>query len=70
MKPLSILQIIIAVFLVITVALQTRGGGLSSIFGGGGGAFQVKRGAEKAIFIATIVLSVLFFIVSLVHIFI
>jgi len=70
MKPLDILQIIIAVLLVIAVSLQSRGGGLSSVFGGGGASFQTKRGAEKTIFIATIVLSALFFAISLVHIFI
>lgn len=70
MKFLDILQIIIAVLLIITVSLQSRGGGLSSVFGGGGASFQTKRGAEKSIFVATIVLSVLFFIVSLAHLFI
>lgn len=70
MKFLDILQIIIAVLLIITVSLQSRGGGLSSVFGGGGASFQTKRGVEKSIFVATIVLSVLFFIVSLAHLFI
>lgn len=70
MKLLDILQIIIAALLIIAVSFQSRGGGLSSVFGGGGASFQTKRGAEKTIFIATIVLAVLFFVISLAHIFI
>ena len=42
--------------------LQNRGSGLSGVFGGGGGGgFSVKRGAEKVLFKATIILSILFF---------
>jgi len=70
MKLLDILQIVIAVLLIIAVSFQSRGGGLSSVFGGGGASFQTKRGAEKTIFIATIVLATLFFVISLAHIFI
>jgi len=70
MKLLDILQIVIAVLLIIAVSFQSRGGGLSSVFGGGGSSFQTKRGAEKTIFTATIVLSILFFVISLAHIFI
>ena len=70
MKLLDILQIVIAVLLIIAVSFQSRGGGLSSVFGGGGASFQTKRGVEKVIFTATIVLSILFFVISLAHIFI
>ena len=70
MQLLNILQIVIAVLLIIAVSLQSRGGGLSSVFGGGGASFQTKRGAEKTMFVATIVLATLFFIISLSHIFI
>lgn len=41
--------------------LQNRGSGLSGVFGGGGGSFSVKRGAEKVLFKFTIILSILFF---------
>ncbi len=70
MKLLNIIQIVIAVLLVIAITLQSRGGGLSSVFGGSGGVYQTKRGAEKFVFIATIVLAVLFFVISIWHIFI
>jgi len=70
MSLLNILQIVIAVLLIIAVSLQSRGGGLSSIFGGGGGSFQTKRGLEKSLFTVTIILASLFLIISLAHIFI
>ena len=57
---LNIIQIIIACLLVVVILLQQRGVGLSSAFGGEGGAYRVKRGAEKLLFTATIILSVLF----------
>ena len=63
MELLPILQIIVSVLLVISVLLQQRGTGTSAIFGGGGGGgtyFQ-KRGTEKFLFWATIVLAVIFF---------
>lgn len=56
----NIAQIVIACLLVLVILLQQRGVGLSSAFGGEGGVYRVKRGAEKAIFTLTIILSVLF----------
>jgi len=63
----------IAVLLIVSVLLQQKGAGLGSIFGGGGegNVYRTKRGLEKKIFIATIVLSILFvgiaFINLLIH---
>ncbi|OGF25865.1 preprotein translocase subunit SecG [Candidatus Falkowbacteria bacterium RIFOXYB2_FULL_34_18] len=65
MNIIRILQLLIAVFLIVTILLQNRGGGLSGIFGGGDNVYMAKRGIEKKLFIATIVLSVLFFAISL-----
>lgn len=57
----NIAQIVLAVLLIITILLQQKGSGLGAAFGGGdGGATQTRRGPEKAIFITTIVLSILF----------
>lgn len=69
MEILKLLQIIIAVALIVAILLQNRGGGLSGIFGGGGGnVYMTKRGFEKKIFYATIVLAVLFLAVSLISV--
>ncbi|MDP2709205.1 MAG: preprotein translocase subunit SecG [bacterium] len=65
MRNLQIAQIIIAVLLMLSILMQNRGAGLSGIFGGTGNIYRAKRGVEKKLFIMTIVLSVLFFAVSL-----
>lgn len=65
MKNLQIAQIIIAVLLMLAILLQNRGVGLSGVFGGAGNIYRTKRGLEKKLFIATIVLAVLFFSISL-----
>ena len=53
---LPIAQIFLAVTIIVLILLQERSSGLSGLFGGdSGGVYQTRRGAEKAIFIATIV---------------
>lgn len=61
---LNIIQVIISIALIATILLQQRGSGLSSAFGGGGGVYYQKRGMEKILFKATVVLSALFLIVA------
>ena len=53
-------QMGLALLLVIGILLQQRGAGLSSTFGGSGVGYSTKRGAEKVIFQATVVIAVLF----------
>lgn len=63
----SILQIIVAVALIGVILLQAQGSGLSSAFGGGGGEFyRSKQSLEKMLIYATILLSVLFGVISIV----
>ena len=57
---LTIAQIIISMLLIAAILFQQRGGGLSQVFGGGGGLYRTRRGVERSIFIATIVLAALF----------
>jgi len=54
-------QIIVSVLLIISILLQQRGSALSNTFGGDGGVFTSRRGAEKWLFIVTIILAVIFF---------
>lgn len=63
---LPIIQIIIAVLLTVAILLQARGSGLSSIFGGESTFYHTRRGIEKFIFRATIVLAILFIAISFV----
>ena len=61
---LTYAQIAVAVLLMIGILLQQRGGGLSSTFGGSQMEFSSRRGAEKIIFYATVVLAVAFLALS------
>lgn len=65
MKLLQIIQIIIAVLLMASILLQNQGAGISGVFGGSGDVFRTKRGFDKILFFATIILSILFFGVAI-----
>ena len=65
MKIFQIIQLIIAVSLILAILLQNKGAGLSGIFGGAGNVYRTKRGVEKTLFTTTIILSILFFAISL-----
>lgn len=66
LKYLPIVQIIISVLLIGAILLQSRGSGLSSVFGGESTFYHTRRGIEKIVFWATIILAVLFVATSLV----
>ena len=57
-------QIVISVILIVSIILQAKGTGLSGVFGGSSN-YHAKRGAEKTLFYATIVLSVLFVLLAI-----
>ena len=58
---ISIAQIIISLIVVVLILLQERSSGMSGIFGGGESEFyQTRRGLERLIFAATIVLVLIF----------
>jgi len=59
-KTLGIVQTILAVLLIAAILLQNRGAGLSDTFGGSGNIYQTKRGFDKFLFTATIILAVAF----------
>lgn len=63
---LLIVQIVLSVLIVISVLLQSRAEGMGSLFGGGGEVFRTKRGLEKFLYRATIVLAISFSVLSLV----
>ena len=66
---ISIIQIIVSVLLIIGILMQQRGGGLSTVFGGSGSVYRTRRGVEKVIFIATIILAALFFLTAFLNIY-
>ena len=57
---LAVLQVIVAVAIIVLILLQERSSGLSAIFGGEGSVYQTRRGLEKVVLWATIILSVVF----------
>lgn len=68
MNTIQIVQFINAIVLIVVILLQNRGAQVSGLFGGGSAVYLTKRGIEKKLFTLTIILSVLFFVTSLVGI--
>ena len=62
---LYVAQIILAIVLIAVFLLQVRGGGLGGIFGQQTGMYRTKRGIEKTLFRFTIILMVIFVIISI-----
>jgi preprotein translocase subunit SecG len=58
---LNIVQIVTSILLILSILSQQQGTGLGSMFGGSGGeGYRSKRGIEKILFNATIILAVIF----------
>ncbi len=64
---LPIAQIIIAVALIVLILFQQRGTALGSAFGQEGGFYATRRGIQKQMFWATVVLGALFIILALLN---
>jgi preprotein translocase subunit SecG len=60
---LNIIQIIISITLIVIILLQVKGEALGGAFGGPGVA-RTRRGLEKDLYNATILLSAIFLLVS------
>jgi preprotein translocase subunit SecG len=59
---IDIALIIISVLLILSVILQSKGAGLGGLTGADAGSvFTARRGVERTLFWTTIVLSVVFF---------
>ena len=58
-------QIAVSIILIILVAIQQRGTALGSAFGGSGEFYSTRRGIQKKIYYATIVVAGLFIILSI-----
>lgn len=62
---LTIVHIVVSLLLIASIMLQNKGSGLGQAFGGDGAVFSARRGPEKTLFRATVILAVLFVGVSL-----
>ncbi len=66
---LYLAQILLGIALIVLVLLQTKGAGLSGVFGGQDAyVTRTRRGLEKTMFNATIAVAVVFFLISLVSV--
>ncbi len=57
--------IVVSIALVLSILFQVKGGGLGGIFGQADTVYRTKRGVEKTLFQLTIVLAVIFVLVSI-----
>lgn len=69
MAYLPYVEITLSLLLITGIVLQQRGAGIGGAFGGDNFAstFYKRRGAEKFLFNATIVIAVLFVLTAIVH---
>ena len=64
---LNVIHIFISVLLIATILLQVRGQG-TGLFGSAEGSFRTRRGLEKTLFQFTIVLIVIFILISIISV--
>jgi preprotein translocase subunit SecG len=57
---LPTILIVLSLLLIVAVLVQARGSGVGEAFGGSGAVYRTRRGVEKNLFRATIVLGILF----------
>lgn len=67
---LLVVNIVLSIVIVAFILIQGKGAGLGSAWGGGGEMFTTRRGVEKVILWATTIAIVVFFVVSLVNLFV
>lgn len=65
-QVLSVVEIVLGILLVVLILLQSKGTGIGSTFGGDMGFYATKRGAEKLIFMVTIVLATIFLLIPVI----
>ena len=62
---LNIIQIIISIALIALTVMQSRGAGLGRMFGSDSSIQTTRRGIDKTLYNVTIILAVIFFLVSM-----
>lgn len=65
-NTLTIIQIVVSVLLMAAILIQARGTGLGSTWGGTGELYRSKRGVERIVFAATIILAAAFLLISII----
>ena len=62
----TVVQVILGVFLMALILLQSKGTGLGSVFGGDNSVFRTRRGVEQVLFNFTIGIATAFLVDSLI----
>ena len=64
---LYLAQIVLGIAIIAIVMVQSKDAGMSNMFGGSGdmGVYKTRRGVEKTMFNATIVLGIVFLVLAL-----
>ena len=62
------IQIVASILLIVLITIQQRGAALGAGVGGGGEVYSTKRGAQKKLHYATIVLATLFLVLGVLNI--
>lgn len=65
----NVIQIVLSILLTFAILLQQKGSGLSGVFGGSSNIYSTKRGVDKILHYSTVVIAIIFFVVSLVRLF-
>lgn len=64
-----IVQVVLAIILMVSILVQGRGTSLGEAFGGSSSFYTTRRGAERTLFVITIVVAVLFVVTALLNLF-
>lgn len=64
-----ITQLVLAILLTVLIAIQQKGASVGGAFGGSSNVYSTKRGIDKILFTATIILSIAFFALGIVRFF-
>lgn len=63
---LNLAQILLSIALIIAILLQSRGAGFGGAFGTQSTVFRTRRGLERTLFQITIILAVVFTLISII----
>lgn len=66
MNIILVLQMLVSILLLLVILVQANGTSLGRSFGGNA-SYHTKRGAEQALFIGTMVLGIIFVLLSLLN---
>lgn len=67
---LIVVNIILSILIIFFILIQGGGAGLGSAWGGAGEKYQTRRGIEKIVLWLTSFLIIIFFVVSLINLFV